>query len=146
MSVLCCTVAGMVTPKGSMSTEGETDTPSFCPTLQVLDMSLLLCLSWAAEFGSSGEAYELPCIMLNSERNILQHARVLRSPKFFPQKKLGIIDTDFIPSTPELNPSAQRCLTRILLEFCFLNLHFVNIRVKNQQIHQLFIQFTNYVW
>jgi hypothetical protein len=26
----------MVTPKGSMSTEG--DTPSFCPTLQVLDI------------------------------------------------------------------------------------------------------------
>ena len=30
----------MVTPKGSMSTEGET-LPSFCPTLQVLDMSTL---------------------------------------------------------------------------------------------------------
>ena len=29
----------MVTPKGSMSTEGET-LPSFCPTLQVLDMLL----------------------------------------------------------------------------------------------------------
>jgi hypothetical protein len=28
MSVLCGTAAGMVTPKGSMSTEGETDTPS----------------------------------------------------------------------------------------------------------------------
>jgi hypothetical protein len=34
---LCGTVAGMVTPKGSMSTEGET-LPSLCPTLQVLDM------------------------------------------------------------------------------------------------------------
>ena len=30
----------MVTPKGSMSTEGE-DSPSFCRTLQVLDMSNL---------------------------------------------------------------------------------------------------------
>jgi hypothetical protein len=36
----CGTVAGMVTPKGSMSTEGET-TPSFYPTLQVLDMCTL---------------------------------------------------------------------------------------------------------
>ena len=36
---LCGTVAGIVTPKGSMSTERERDTPSFCPTLQVLDMS-----------------------------------------------------------------------------------------------------------
>jgi hypothetical protein len=25
-------------------------------------------------------------------------------------------------------------------------MHFVNIYVKNQQIHQLFIQFINYVW
>ena len=32
----CGRVAGMVTPKWSMSTEG--DTPSFCPTLQALDM------------------------------------------------------------------------------------------------------------
>jgi hypothetical protein len=30
--------------------------------------------------------------------------------------------------------------------FCFLNQHFVNICVKNQQINQLFIQFINYVW
>jgi hypothetical protein len=29
----------MVTPKGSMSTEGET--PSFCPNLEVLDMATL---------------------------------------------------------------------------------------------------------
>jgi hypothetical protein len=46
MSDLCGTVAGVVTPKGSMSTEGETDTPSFCPTLQVLDSFFLVCLSW----------------------------------------------------------------------------------------------------
>jgi hypothetical protein len=32
------------------------------------------------------------------------------------------------------------------LGFCFLNLHFVNIYLKNQQIHQLFIRFINYVW
>jgi hypothetical protein len=36
----CGTVAGMVTPKGSMSTEGQ-DTASFCPTLQVFDMCTL---------------------------------------------------------------------------------------------------------
>jgi hypothetical protein len=34
----CGTVAGKVTPKVSMSTEGERETPNFCPTLQVLDM------------------------------------------------------------------------------------------------------------
>jgi hypothetical protein len=49
--------------------------------------------------------------------------------------------------TPELNPSAQRCLTRILAgDFASWTVHFVNICVKNQQIHQLFIQFINYVW
>ena len=39
ISDLCGTVAGMVTPKGRMSTEGET--LQVCPTLQVLDMSTL---------------------------------------------------------------------------------------------------------
>jgi hypothetical protein len=49
--------------------EGEnvnrgTDIPSFCPTLLVLDMSTLgVCLGCcAAEFGSSGRTYVLPCI------------------------------------------------------------------------------------
>jgi len=49
--------------------EGEhvnrgTGTPSFCPILQVLDMSTLgVCLGCCAvEFGSSGGNYELPCI------------------------------------------------------------------------------------
>jgi hypothetical protein len=51
------------------------------------------------------------------------------------------------PLTPELNPSAQRCLTRFYTGvFAFLTVNFVNICVKNQQIHQLFIQFINYVW
>jgi hypothetical protein len=51
------------------------------------------------------------------------------------------------PLTPELNPSAQRCLTRYFTgDFAFWTVHFVNIWVKNQQIHQLFIQFINYVW
>jgi hypothetical protein len=49
--------------------------------------------------------------------------------------------------TQELNPSAQRCLTRFLTGyFASSTVHFVNICVKNQQMQQLFIQFTNYVW
>jgi hypothetical protein len=49
--------------------------------------------------------------------------------------------------TPELNPSAQRCLTRFCGgNFASRTVHFVNICVKNQQMQQLFIQFTNYVW
>jgi hypothetical protein len=53
----------------------------------------------------------------------------------------------FNPLTPELNPSAQRCLTRIFTgDFASWTVHFVNMCVKNQQIHQLFIQFINYVW
>jgi hypothetical protein len=53
----------------------------------------------------------------------------------------------FNPLTPELNPSAQRCLMRFLTGyFVSWTVHFVNICVKSQQIHQLFIQFINYVW
>jgi hypothetical protein len=48
--------------------------------------------------------------------------------------------------TPELNTSAQRCLTRFFTgDFAYWTVHFVNIWVKNQQMQQLFIQFTNYV-
>jgi ABC-type uncharacterized transport system permease subunit len=51
------------------------------------------------------------------------------------------------PSTPELNPFTQRCLTRIFNgDFASLTVHFVNICVKNQKMQQLFIQFVNYVW
>jgi hypothetical protein len=53
----------------------------------------------------------------------------------------------FNPLTPELNPSAQRCLTRFFTgNFASWTVHFVNICIQNQQIHQLFIQFINYVW
>jgi hypothetical protein len=66
---LCSTVAGMVTPKGSMSTEGEKFKVSVLRgTLQVLDMSFLLSLSLgscAAEIGSSEGSYELPYIVRN---------------------------------------------------------------------------------
>jgi hypothetical protein len=38
------------------------------------------------------------------------------------------------PLTPELNPSAQRCLTRFFTgDFASWTMHFVNICVKNQQ-------------
>jgi hypothetical protein len=51
------------------------------------------------------------------------------------------------PLTPELNPSAQRCLTRFYTgDFAYWTMSFVNIYVKNQQMQQLFIQFINYVW
>jgi hypothetical protein len=55
----------------------------------------------------------------------------------------------FNPLTPELNLSAQRCLTRFFTgDFASLTVHFVNTRicVKTQQIHKLFIQFINHVW
>jgi hypothetical protein len=51
------------------------------------------------------------------------------------------------PLTPELHPYEQRCLTRFFTgDFVSWTVYFVNICVKNQQIHQLFIQFVNYVW
>jgi hypothetical protein len=51
------------------------------------------------------------------------------------------------PLTPELNPSAQRCLTRFSTgDFASWTVNFFNISVKNQQTQQLFIQFINYLW
>jgi hypothetical protein len=48
---------------------------------------------------------------------------------------------------PELNPSAQRCLTRFFPgDFASWIVHLVYICVKNQQIHKSFIHFINYVW
>jgi hypothetical protein len=51
------------------------------------------------------------------------------------------------PLTPELNPSAQRCLTRYFTgDFASWTVNFFNICLKNQQMQQLFIKFINYVW
>jgi hypothetical protein len=51
----------------------------------------------------------------------------------------------FNPLKPELNPSAQRCLTGFFTgDFASWTVHFVNICVKNQQMEQLFIQFIMY--
>jgi hypothetical protein len=45
----------------------------------------------------------------------------------------------------ELNPSAQRCLTRFFTgDFASWIVHFVNISVKNQQIQPLFIKLIMY--
>jgi hypothetical protein len=49
------------------------------------------------------------------------------------------------PLTSELNPSAQRRLTKFFTgDFASWTVRFVNICVKNQQMQQLFIQFINY--
>jgi hypothetical protein len=49
--------------------------------------------------------------------------------------------------TPELYPSAQRCLTRFFTgDFASLTVNFVNIYVTHQQMQQLLIQFISYVW
>jgi hypothetical protein len=58
-----------------------------------------------------------------------------------------LMEAWFIPLTQELNPSAQRCMTRFFIgNLVSWTVRFVNICVKNQQIHQLIIQFINYVW
>jgi hypothetical protein len=51
------------------------------------------------------------------------------------------------PLTPELNSSAQRCFTRFLLGILLLEPYISLIYArKTNKIHQLFIQFINYVW
>jgi hypothetical protein len=65
MSDLCGTVAGMVTPKGSMSTEGETLQVSVLPCRYWYAPFCCVCLGCCAvEFGSSGGTYELPCTLV----------------------------------------------------------------------------------
>jgi hypothetical protein len=65
MSDLCGTGAGMVTPKGSMSTEGEKLQLSVLPYRCSMCPFCFVCFGCcAAEFGSSGGTYELPCIIL----------------------------------------------------------------------------------
>jgi len=62
ISDLCGTVAGMVTPKGSMSTEGERLQVSVLPYRCSICPSCCVCLRCcAAELGSSGGTYGLPC-------------------------------------------------------------------------------------
>jgi hypothetical protein len=51
------------------------------------------------------------------------------------------------PLTPELDLSAQRCMTRFFTgNFDSWTVHSFNICMKNQQMQQLFIQFINNVW
>jgi hypothetical protein len=58
-----------------------------------------------------------------------------------------IITAYLNPLTPELNPSAQRCLTRFFTgDFASWTVHFVNICVKHQHMQQLLFQYINYVW
>jgi hypothetical protein len=68
MSDLCGTVAGMVTPKGSMSTEGETLQVFVLPNVYRCSIAPFCCNCLgccAADFGSSEGAYELPCNSIN---------------------------------------------------------------------------------
>jgi hypothetical protein len=58
-----------------------------------------------------------------------------------------VLSIVFNPLKPEINLSAQCCLTRFFTgDFASRTVHFVNIWVKNQQMQQLFIQFINQVW
>jgi hypothetical protein len=57
-----------------------------------------------------------------------------------------VLSLDINPLTPELNPSAQRCLPRYLLGILLLEPRISIICVKIQQMQQLFNQLINYVW
>jgi hypothetical protein len=68
--------------------------------------------------------------------------RILWNPKVL----VDILQNLFNPLMPELNPSAQRCMTRFFTgDFASGIVHFVTIYLKNQQLQQLFIQFINYI-
>jgi hypothetical protein len=76
--------------------------------------------------------------------SIVNLADTSRQPRARELRLEGII---FNPTTPEVNPLAQRCLMRFFTgDFASWTVHLVNICVKNQQMQQLFIHFINYVW
>jgi hypothetical protein len=66
------------------------------------------------------------------------------------ENRVAIIHTscsDITPLTPELNPSAQRCLTRVFTGILFLQPCSSLIYAwKTDNLHQLFVQFINYIW
>jgi hypothetical protein len=67
MSEICGTATGMATPKGNMSTEGETVQLSVLPYRCSICIFCCVCLGCCpADFGRSGGPYELPCISIGS--------------------------------------------------------------------------------
>jgi hypothetical protein len=61
----------------------------------------------------------------------------------FPYQILMLKLHNINPSTPELNPSAQRCLMRFFKgDFASWTVHFVNVCMKNQQMQQY--EYINY--
>jgi MoaA/NifB/PqqE/SkfB family radical SAM enzyme len=95
ISDLCGTVAGMVTPMGSMSTEGETlqvcVLPYRCSKCPFCCVCLGCC---AAEFGSSGGTYELPCTYGKRKQGtkvkIIRMETVITPPPPLPSKHLPV--------------------------------------------------------
>jgi hypothetical protein len=89
--------------------------------------------------------FSVPCTCRKQEhlhllgKRLIMHAKCTR---IAPTSRKPVI-----PLTPELNPSAQRCLTRFFTgDFAYWTVHFVNMCVKTQQMQQLLMQFINYVW
>jgi hypothetical protein len=72
-------------------------------------------------------------LMLNilwTLRELLRHLRPLEDVNRLP-KHVGVNLEYINPLTPELNPSAQRCLTRFFTgDFASCTAHFVNICVN----------------
>jgi hypothetical protein len=77
MSYLCGTVAGMVTPKKSMSTEGETLQISVRPYwCSIAPFCCVFLGCSAAEFRNSGGTYKLPCIYTLYVIYKVQHSKL----------------------------------------------------------------------
>jgi hypothetical protein len=103
-------------------------------------------LSWWGGRVGGGNGFYSHCHAISQTTDWIYY-RVFRNGGYIRSTMWDHFSIMFHPLTPELNPSAQRCLTRFFtVDFSFWTVHFVNICVENQQMHQLFIQFINYVW
>jgi hypothetical protein len=97
-----------------------------------------LCRLWAARWKVVPRSVRVIWTMLTAS---------LRTHDAFTGKCKKTQARHINPLTPELIPSAQRCLTRIFTRnFASWTVQFINICVNNQQTQQLFTQFINYVW
>jgi hypothetical protein len=112
-------------------------------------------LLWKYKFYNSRPNFIILCLLEYLIQNVyfLSSGRQVRILEEFLVLVLLIIwrltsfYTEFNHLTPELNPSSQRCLMRFFTgDFASWTVYFVYICVKTQQMHQLFIQFINYVW
>jgi hypothetical protein len=133
---ICGTVARMVTLKGSMLTEGETVQVTVLPYRCLIWPFCCVCLvCCAAEFGSSGGSYELPCILCEEEQ--LSVMKIWISQQLW-SKELTILNRNKICETVRYLVTSVSKI-RFVMEYsiCFKCVAVSNYRKINLTVYNL---------